>query len=187
MKKILTIILLPLLFSCTSGIPNLDKAWGIKNQEYQQKFGTRTYQMKKETAMNAMQVAFQKLSLITTQSDFQTGLIVATANAPKPLSYEEYQRVQEVENPTVDEAFGLVGSLFFTWDALDEFESKFSAVFLETGSGVQISLRGNLDFTGDRALKRPVSEFPPEGVRLVYAKIWEEFEKIAFIQNKTLK
>jgi len=31
------------------------------------------------------------------------------------------------------------------------------------------------------------SEFPPKGLEIGYRKVWDEFEKIAFIQNKTLK
>ncbi len=73
------------------------------------------------------------------------------------------------------------------WSVFGDFESDFNTMFLETNEGVQISINAKLRFVGNRSMVIPVSEFPPKALEIAYPKIWDEFEKIAFIQSKTLK
>ena len=166
----------------TGGLQGLDADWGRENQGLQDKLGVKTYEnISKEKAMNALMVAFQRLDLIVENSDFKTGFMMATANSPKPLTYDEYEIVKKAEN---DKAVGYEPR--FSWDFFRDFKSQFNAVFLETGNGVQISIRANLNFVGDRTSVIPITEFPSEGLKISLPKIWNEFEKVAFIQEKTL-
>jgi hypothetical protein len=188
MHKLLLIAFVSFSFFILSGcasrgtIKSLDYEWGLENQSIQNTIGVRTYEnISKDKAMNAMLVAFQRLDLIVENSDANTGFILATANAPKPLTHEEFERVIEIEDGRARSHVSR-----FVWNFRD-FKSKFNTVFLETGEGVQISLRANLHFVGDRASFIPITEFPPEGVKISFPKIWNEFEKVAFIQEKTLK
>ncbi|TSA53244.1 MAG: hypothetical protein D4R45_05855 [Planctomycetaceae bacterium] len=186
MKKplaILTSIIITTAMLLISGcsIRNLDAAWAKDNKIISNKLGVRYYKLPKDKAMSAMAVAFQRLDLIVENMDFKTGFLLATANAPKPLSDEEMQAVIDVEDSRARSHV-----LFFTWNFRD-FKSKFNVTFLETDEGVQISLRGNLEFVGNRNQFIPVTEFPPKAVEIANIKIWDEFEKIAFIQGETLK
>jgi len=183
--KNLTLLLAVLLFAltisgCASGLKDLDAEWGTENQSIQNVLGVKTYELPKEKAMAAMLVAFQRLDMIVENSDFTTGVMTAIANAPKPLTHEEFERVKKVEDGRARSHV-----LFFVWN-LRDFKSKFNAVFLSNDNEVQISLRANLSFNGDRKSFVPVTEFPPEGLKIAFPKIWNEFEKVAFIQEQTI-
>jgi hypothetical protein len=171
------------LTSCVGGLTNLDAEWGKDNVELQNKLGLKTYEgIAKEKAMNAMAVALQRLDLIVANADFTMGFMMATAQAPKPLNYDEFEFVKKSEISRARSHVPL-----FTWSALRDFDSRFNISFLETGGGVQISLRAKLEFKGSRSSFVPITEFPPKALEIAYPKIWNEFEKIAFIQSKTLK
>lgn len=187
MKKsvlfMVTILAASLLSGCvTAGLKAIDANWGAQNQIILNKIGVRTYDnISKEKAMNAMLAAFQRLDLIVDNADFKLGFLKASANAPKPLTYEEFEKVKNIEDGGVKSRCP-----FFDWENMRDFTSEFSVVFLETGNGVQISIRANLHFIGSRAMVIPITEFPSEGLKIGIPKIWNEFEKIAFIQEKTL-
>ncbi|MCK5581805.1 MAG: hypothetical protein KAJ18_11100 [Candidatus Omnitrophica bacterium] len=182
-KKLLTmtISICLLISGCSSGLQNLDNEWGIDNREIQNKLGVKIYNnISKEKAMSAMLVAFQRLDLIVENTDFETGFISAMANAPKPLTHDEFEQVKKIEDGRARKH-----ALLFSWN-LRDFKSKLSVVFLRTQNDIQISLRANLHFVGDRYSLIPVTEFPPEATRIAFVKIWNEFEKVAFIQEKTI-
>ena len=184
-KKLSSIIILLsiclLVSGCSSGLQNLDNEWGKDNREIQNKLGVKIYNnISKEKAMSAMLVAFQRLDLIVENTDFQTGFISAMANAPKPLTRDEFKQVKNIEDGRARSH-----ALLFSWN-LRDFKSKLSVVFLQTQNDIQISLRANLHFVGDRYSFVPVTEFPPEATRIAFVKIWNEFEKVAFIQEKTI-
>lgn len=185
LKAILTIFLSSLLLSgCVtqSQMQNLDAMWDKDNQELYKKLGTHDYQgVSKEQAMNAMAVTFQKLDLIITNSDFRTGTMTATAKAPKPLTHEEFKVVEEVEAPRSRSVAPMIG-----WNNLVYFESVFNTVVLETKGGVQVSIRGNLKFTGSTLQIIPVTQFPPKALEIGLRKIWDEYDKNIFVQKKTL-
>lgn len=184
MKKLLCLLgllsCIATLSGCASGLKNLDAEWETENQSIQNVLGVKTYDISKDKAMNAMLVAFQRLDLMVENSDFKTGVIIATANAPKPLTHAEFERVKAIEDSRARKHV-----LFFVWN-LSDFKSKFNAVFLGSDDEVQISLRANLNFNGDRGSFVPITEFPPEGLKIAFTKIWNEFEKVAFIQDKTI-
>lgn len=171
------------LTACTGGLKTLDAEWGRNNTEIQNKLGVKNYDgISKEKAMNAMAVALQRLDLIVGNADFKMGFMMATAQAPKPLSYDEFEVVKKAEDSRARSH-----ALLFTWSGLRDFDSRFNVSFLETGEGVQVSLRAKLEFKGSRLSFVPITEFPPKALEIAYPKIWNEFEKIAFIQSKTLK
>ena len=162
-----------------AALGKLDAAWGKENQGLQNAIGTKTYSsISKEKAMNAMLLAFQRLDLIIDSSDSKTGFIRASSNAPKPLTYDEFEGIKKIED---GRAKSYVPG--FEWN-LAGFKSEFSAVFIEMNGGVQISLRGTLHFVGDATKFIPLTEFPPEGIKVAFPKIWNEFEKISLAKVK---
>lgn len=185
MKKIyllIGVLVFVTLSGCASQIKHLNAAWEHDNKQLADKIGVREYKgVSKEKAINAMAIAFQRLDIIVTNSDFRTGLMAGTATAPKPLSYEEFEVVKAAENSRAQSHVP-----FMIWD-LTGFNSVINVFVLETDDGVQISQRAKLNFNGNRADIIPVSEFPPKGMEIAINKIWDEFEKVLFVQGKTLK
>jgi len=176
------IILLSIFITgCTAQLTEINNIWGKENRQIERKLGVKHYSISKAKAMNAMSFAYQRLGFIVSNMDYKTGFMYATAKAPRPLSPKEARIMIDTEDERVKNHVS-----FFIWDFTD-FDSDFNTMFLETENGIQISISGKLRFTGDRNTLVPVSEFPPKGLEIAYRKIWEEFEKTAFIQNKTLK
>lgn len=165
-----------------SQMQNLDAMWDQDNQQLYKKLGTRDFQgVSKEQAMSALAITFQKLDLITSNSDYKAGSITASAKAPKPLNFEEFKIVEEVEAPRSRSVAPFIG-----WNNLVYFESVFNAVALETKDGVQVSIRGNLKFTGSTLQIIPVTQFPPKALEIALRKFWDEYDKNIFVQKKTL-
>lgn len=185
LKTLLLAVLLGMVLTgcvTTSQMQNLDAMWEKDNQELYKKLGTRDYQgVTKEQAMSAMAITFQNLDLITSSSDYRAGTMTASAKAPKPLTFEEFKVVESVEAPRSRSVAPLIG-----WNNLVYFESVFNAVVLETKGGVQISLRGNLKFTGSTLQIIPVTQFPPKALEIGLRKVWDEYDKNIFVQKKTL-
>ena len=167
---------------CVNRIPELNAVWSKENRKYERKLGVKFYKLSKEEAMNAMAFAYQRLGLIVSNMQYKTGFMYATAAAPRPLTPEEMQIVIDKEDARARRYVPLM-----MWSVFGDFESDFNTIFLETDDGVQISISAKLRFVGNRNMIIPVSEFPPKALEIAYPKIWDEFEKIAFIQNKTLK
>jgi hypothetical protein len=166
---------------CAGNMKNLNAAWEHDNKQMLNKIGTKEYKnVSKEKAVNAMAIAFQKLDIVITSSDFRTGLLAGIATAPKPLSYEEFEVVKAIEDSRARTHVPML-----IWD-LTGFDSIFNVFILETDDGVQASVRAKLNFRGNKEIV-PVSEFPPKAMEIAINKIWDEFEKTLFIQGKTLK
>ena len=181
MKKILLIIPILFLFGCQSNIVNLDAVWEKENRELFNKIGVREYtNLTKEQAVNAMVIAFQRLDIVIDSSDYRAGIMAGSATAPKPLNYEEFESVKVVEDARARQYVPLL-----VW-RLTGFDSKFNAVFLDIPNGVQISLRAKLNYRGGNDII-PVSNFPPKAAEIAIRKIWNEFEKVEFIQRATLR
>ena len=121
------------------------------------------------------------LDLIVDSSDFRTGLLAGSATAPKPLTHEEFEIVKTVEDARVRQHL-----ILFVW-SLTGFESKFNVIFLDVPNGVQVSLRARLNYKAYRNDRIPISNFPPKATEIAINKIWNEFEKVEFIQKATLK
>jgi hypothetical protein len=182
MRKFLLIISTLFLLGCQSQVASLDAVWEKENSILFNKIGVREYTgLNKEQAVNAMVIAFQRLDLIVESSDFRVGLLSGNATAPKPLTHEEFEIVKAVEDSRARQHV-----LLFMWE-LTGFDSKFNVIFLEIPNGVQISLRAKLNYRAYRSDRIPVSNFPPKATEIAINKIWNEFEKVEFIQKATLK
>jgi hypothetical protein len=169
------------LSSCIGNLAAVDSVWEKENRELFNKIGVREYTgVTKEQAINAMVIAFQRLDIIIENSDFKIGTLTGTATAPKPINYEEFQTVIAAEDVRAKSI-----APGFIWN-LRGFDSKFNIIFLEIPNGVQVSMRAKLNYTG-RTDFIPIQNFPPKATEIAIRKIWNEFEKIEFIQRATLR
>jgi hypothetical protein len=165
-------------------VKTLEGEWGKDNKQLQDKLGMKYFDdLPKEKAMNAIAVTFQRLDLITENADYKTGIMIASAKSPRPLTHEELEIVEKEE----DARARRIIPYGFSWDATNNYTNIFNATLLETGEGVQISLRMRMEYVGTNPYVIPITEPPPKALEIFFAKFWDEFEKIVFIQNKTLK
>jgi len=185
MKKIILIFVVSLLAGCAAqlqkGMDTLESAWEKENTALISKLGTKYYKLDPVKAQKAMLIAFTNLGMIIEQQDSNTGFIVAKANAPRPLSTEEWARIRETEEPKARKISGL----YLTLNAQNS-DVIINSFIIPRESDIQINLRFRTKYTGNTHGLIIGHQPPPEAVKLGTAKIWNEFEKVAFIQNKTL-
>jgi hypothetical protein len=170
------------LVGCANNMPKLDEVWEKHNSATYASKGTREYKhVSKADAVKAMIVAFQQLDIIIENSDMTVGLLTGSAVYPKPLDYKELQIVHEVEDARMKSIEPQA-----SWLSTG-FENKVNVVFLETSDGVRISIRMKMAYKGNLANVLPVSNLPPKALEIALPKIWNEFEKVNFIQGWILK
>ena len=77
-------------------VKTLEGEWGKDNTQLQNKLGMKYFDdLPKEKAMNAIAVTFQRLELITENADYKTGIMIASAKSPRPLTHEELEIVEK--------------------------------------------------------------------------------------------
>lgn len=182
--KILLLAIIFLITGCASPekFQLITKERAEENKLILARLGSKQIQgVSKEAAVKAMAIAFQKLDIVVENADFQTGLLVGKTKGVKPLSYEEFEMVKSIEKARMEKYLG-----FSAFGDPSRIELVYNAIVLETGEGVQISVRGRSDIKTS-ANEVTSSEFPPKWLELSYLKIWNEFDKNIFVQAKTLK
>ncbi len=187
MKKIiLTLISALSLTGCVSleqiqgKLNNLDAAWRIDNEKLITALGTRYYKISKEKAQTAMLIALANLEMSIENQDIQSGFILARARMPRPLSASEFDRAWAIDKPRAQEITGY--DLVMTGNS----DVIINTFILERDGDVQINIRFRTKYTGNTHGMAISDQAPPEAVKIGYPKIWNEFEKVAFVQGKVL-
>ena len=163
-------------------INDVDTNWAATNANLIQNIGTRYYKMDKEKAQRAMLLALSNLGLIVEQQDSKTGFINARGNAPLPLTIPEWDRVAAIELPN---ARAIAGTSMIELTPKNR-EVIINSFILEREQDVQINLRMRIKFTGNTAGLIFGDQPPPEAVRIGARKIFDEFEKVGFVQQLVL-
>jgi hypothetical protein len=183
----LTIITSLLLTSCVSlehyqkKMDELDSYYREENTKLVKSLGTKYYKISKDKAQIAMLLALSNLELSIKQQDSNAGFILARGNAPRPLSESEWNIVKETAIPKAKEITGLDLTMDGTYT-----DVIFNVFILERKNDVQINIRFTTDYTGDTYGIALSEQAPPEAVKLALPKIWNEFEKTAFVQGTVL-
>lgn len=175
-----------LLSGCAATMqPNLDQLgafWWSENQKLLEQMGTRSYPLERMVAHRAMLVALTNLEMIVEDQDSQAGFIMARGNAPRPLSMQEWKRVEQIEAPIIRSYVGF--PVAFT---PENKEIIVNAFILERQNDVQITLRFRKKQLGNTYGLTVTDQAPPEAVRIALPKVWDEFERVAFIQGKVFE
>lgn len=144
--------------------------------------GTRTYSdIDVQTAHRAMLIALRNLNMTIEEQDADGGFILAKAPKPKPLTEEEWKGVKAQENKVLNSFNPFI---FISTQGIDY---AVNVITLERSDGsVEINL-------GMRQIRYKMHEGnlygnspEPSAVSLVFDKVWDEFERVEFIQAKTL-
>jgi hypothetical protein len=183
-----------LLTSCISmeevqrAMDRIDSTWEVENRKLLKTAGVRVYKISKKKAFQAMTVTLNELGFIVENLDFTTGLILARASSPTPLSKDEWAQIKKVEEPRMQkiaaqEAGEFTASLFILQSNTSEIVANI--LMLEREADLQISLNFRQKYTGPKTALLYGEQAPPEAVKYGLRKVWDHFERIALIQGKT--
>jgi hypothetical protein len=166
-----------------AGLRDLDAKWERENARILQQSGTRYYKVSRDNAHRALLIALSNLGMIIEQQDSKMGFINAKANAPSPLSISEWTEVRRLEEPRAQAESGMGKLIIITPDNREIIINSF---VLERSSDVQVTIRFRV------SIKNPVhglyhgSQPPPSAVRIGIRKVFDEFERVEFIQKEIL-
>jgi len=172
------------------GMDKVDDAWAVANENLVKTLGTREYRIRKKTAFRAMVIALTELGFIVTNQDLETGLILAKAPVPTPLSKSEWAAVKKIEEPKMQAMVSsdvgeFTANLFVLSDT--NFNVILNVIMLERPKDLQISFHFQMEYTGPKTGIVYGQQPPPEAVKYSLKKAWNIFEKNAFIQKGTFK
>jgi hypothetical protein len=186
MQKIFSFFLILTLMGCASidqiqGKMNLlDSNWRIENEKLIQALGTKYYKLPKEQAHSAMLLAFTNLEMSIENQDLKTGYINAVGRMPRPLTHVEFNKAWEIDKPKAYEITGLNIQMSGNSNVI------LTALIIERADDVQINLRFRTKYIGNTYGLIISDQAPPAAVKVGYPKIWDEFEKVAFIQGRVI-
>lgn len=158
----------------------LDSHWRAENEKLIQASGTRYYKLSKEEAHSAMLLAFTNLEMSIENQDLKTGYINAVGRMPRPLTHNEFNRAWELDKPRAFEITGLNIRMTGNTDVI------LTALIIERADDVQVNLRFRTKYTGSTHGLVISDQAPPESVKVGYPKLWNEFEKVAFVQGRVI-
>lgn len=172
------------------GMNILDDTWKVANDNLNKTLGTREYKISKKEAFNAMVITLTELGFIIENQDYETGFVLAKGHAPAPLTNSEGEAVKEIEDPKMQALLapeiGELSANRFKL-GLNHFYNIINVHMLERSKDLQISLRSQYQFKGDMPVIAVSQQGPPTALEHSLKKIWNTFEKTAFIQGGTFK
>ncbi len=159
----------------------LDAANKAENAPIIAAMATRYYKLEKQRGMAAMVIALSELGFTIDTQDFTTGFIAGRARTPRPLSHAEFQAMAAIEGPRASELTGLpIEMLGGKHDVI------INVFFFERAQDLQVNVRFQLRSVRQIEGLILSSEAPPTAVKFAYPKVWNEFEKTAFVQGKVI-
>ena len=184
-KKYLTTVLLGLLVlgGCVSqqAVDGLTAHWNAENKKLIKVLGTKYYQIEPLKAHRAMIIALSTLDLIVENQDVNSGFILAKGTAPSPLTAREWKLVQTQEEPEMHRRLGPFVTL-----TSKQYEVIVNAFIIRRSKDVQVNLRFRTKYIGNSAGLIISDAVPPLAVKIGAQKIWEEFERVAFVQRQII-
>ena len=159
------------------GFRRVDRMWQLEYQESEDAFRYRVVDGDYATVFHHVRKTFIDLGMPVQSQSFDKGIIVAQAEAPTPLTQEEWKKVAEVENPRLKKE-GLIlrqaKGYIVTWAA--NMRPMHGKTF--------ILLEYKLDNPKYRERGIVANQYaPPLAVQLGTTKFWIQLEKRLQIEN----
>ena len=179
MKKLLLLLLSTFLLSSCVTIPELnqkfaalDRVWLLDYQKDEEKYRFRVVDAPYIQTYAQVQKTFNDLNLPVVNKNYDKGEIYAEANAPTPLSQEEWLRVREVESPRVKKVGGWIMSLA---EDPSDYILTVRATLKPVGKQTIIAIDYTLNMPEYVAMGlTPSKVAPPEAVRIGSNKFWDK-------------
>lgn len=182
MKKILIFIIAIAISGCLS-IPEMnskfseiDRAWLLEYQKHEDLYRFRVVDIPYSQSFSKVKQTFNQLGLPVTSANFNNGVIVASVNAPTPLSKEEWLQVREIEQPRVRE---IGGWMFYIAKDPKDYIITVRARLKAVGEKTLILLEYELDMPEYREMGLiPNRVAPPSAVKIGSLKFWSILDSL---------
>jgi hypothetical protein len=180
----ISLIFALVLSGCVSQVDadNLDKHWSAQNSKLMSVIGTKYFEIEPIKAHRAMLLTLSNLGMTVENQDSASGFILARSTAPRPLSDKEWDEVVKVSLPEVQNYMGP----FVTMGG-NNTDVIVNSFIIPRSNDVQVNLRFRTKYTGQTGGLIISDQAPPMAVKLGAAKIWDEFQKNAFVQAKVIQ
>jgi hypothetical protein len=160
---------------------SLDAHWRAENEPLIKSLGTRYYKVSKQEAHAALLLTLTNLEMTIENQDLEAGYILARGRMPRPLTHAEMDRAWAIDGPRARQITGLPISLSGRSDVI------INALLLPRKEDVQINISFRTEYKGNTQGVVISDQAPPEAVKIGYPKIWDEFERVLFVQDRVLK
>jgi uncharacterized lipoprotein len=180
MNKILLLIVISTLTGCmtidgmNADLSKIDQAWEIDNQAA---IAQRSHVVNADynTTFRAVEKTLLDLNMSIAKSSTEKGFITSKNAAPTPLTREQWQLVQEVENPRMQRVAGWMYVL--EDDPKDQFvNAKISIKSAGNQSTVNVDYYINAPKYDDMGLITP-KNVPPLAEKLACEAFWNQLSK----------
>lgn len=144
------------------------------------KDGTRVYKVTRSEAYDAIRVSMARLRMTVESQDPVLGYVNVFADAPLPLSADEWSEAARADLPKLQEicrrrAFIECFLIRFEPEGL---QSTITGTVFEVKGGTAISFTARMREVAPPKSGFPRREYlPPTAVRMALAKIWSEIER----------
>jgi hypothetical protein len=144
------------------------------------KDGTRVYKVTRSEAYDAIRVSMARLRMTVESQDPVLGYVNVFADAPLPLSADEWSEAARADLPKLQEicrrrAFIECFLIRFEPEGL---QSTITGTVFEVKGGTAISFTARMREVAPPRSGFPRREYlPPTAVRMALAKIWSEIER----------
>lgn len=189
MRLLLSILLAVLgMMGCAQAIyqdaqDKMDRLGAVYTEEgvkQTQAMGTRYYKTTKEKAQSAMLLALTNADISIENQDVKSGFINGRSTLPKPLTKSEFDQAWKLEEARAKQITGYDIMWPGTIDLIT------NVLINERANDVQINVRFRMKHTVVKENWIILTQIPPEVTKIAYKKIWDEFEKTGFVQEKII-
>jgi len=161
-------------------IDDINKVFRSEYEAILAEKGTRTYNVARAEAYDAVRVSLARLGMIVEAQDPVLGYVNVYAPAPRPLDLKEWEQAAQADLPRTRAIIGPhvgIFAQFFTFEP-NGLETVISGTVVEVPAGTEISFTARM-----REIAPPQSGFPrreylpPTAVRMGLDKMWAELER----------
>lgn len=142
--------------------------------------GTRRYKVSQAEAFVAMRVTLAGMGMRTEQQDVALGHLAVAANAPLPLTDEEWRRASQADLPLLQQLIKPVVGIAANFVQFEPqgLDVVINATVLEVAGGTEVSLTVRLRETAPPRSGWPRREYvAPHLLSLGLSKIFADFER----------
>jgi len=170
---------------------HINQVWKAENQKINMDIGTITVDSKPEIVYEAIIKTLVKVGFSIEKGKEQVGVIYAVAQAPTPLSDEEWEEVKKIEEPKTKKiASKYLGlSSIFAGLHTDGVQIHIISFIKPTYNGTQVSFEYVLyDYKAKAMGLDPNTYAPPLAAKMGTVKVLKEFnEQLRLIENERNK
>ena len=188
MRAVAVVILSLLCMSCATptyqqiqmSLDHTNRVWKAENQGFIREHGSRYFDLPPATTYAVALSTLNRLGFAIEREDRKGGTIYAVAQAPSPLTDEEWEKARELDEPQFKK---ICSAYIGHWSSeaklhVDGVEIQVIVAVLPKDSGSVVGFRFQMmDHKLSMRGYRPVTAPPPNVTKLAVYKAWLYFDK----------